>query len=44
MFFNGDIPPDTSSMDAGVGSDLVQMYIPYAFRRGTPVDLMAIGT
>ena len=53
LFFNGDmimgygnadVPADTSSVDAIVGSDLVQTYKQYAFWRGMVANLMETGT
>jgi len=53
LFFNGDmimgygnadVPTDTSTVDAVVASDLVQMYKQYAFWRGMVADLMETGT
>ena len=53
LFFNGDmimgygnadVPADTSTVGAIVGSDLVQTYKQYAFWRGMVADLMETGT
>lgn len=53
LFFNGDmimgygnadVPADTSSVDAIVGSDLVQTYKQYAFWRGMVANLMETDT
>ena len=53
LFFNGDmimgygnadVPTDTSSVNAIVGSDLMNFYKQYAFWRGMVADLMETGT
>ena len=53
MFFNGDmimgygkadVPADTSTVSAIVGSQLVKMYKQYAFWRGMTAPMMETGT